>query len=147
MVDPKIIARNYLKSNRLVIDVLASIPFDTFAGIILTESSTELQLFGLLKMIRIFRLGKIISHMRAREDIKMTFKLFQLLLFLIMYIHLIGCVWFLIVQSDESWIPPTDYIFLGTTLYEDSIWKQYWYSFYHSIFMMIGGEIGPRNVI
>ena len=69
------------------------------------------------------------------------------MLFLIMYIHLIGCVWFIIVKSDESWVPPTDYIYGKTSLYDDNIWKKYWFCFYHSIFMMIGGEIGVRNAV
>ena len=42
-------------------------------------------------------------------------------------------------------MPPTDYIFLETTLYNEDVWKRYWFSFYHSVFMLIGGEIGPRN--
>jgi hypothetical protein len=60
-----------------------------------------------------------------------------------MYVHLVGCVWWIIVAADELWIPTTDFILGGTTLYDDDVWKQYWYSFYHSVFMLIGAEMGP----
>jgi hypothetical protein len=37
--------------------------------------------------------------MRAKDDVKVTFKLIQLFLFLLMYVHTIGCVWFLFINS------------------------------------------------
>ena len=72
-------------------------------------------------------------------------KLLQLLLFLILYIHLCGCFWFIIVDSDRVWIPTTDFITFGTDLYDQSLWHKYWYSIYHSTFLLIGAEMGPRN--
>ena len=55
------IAKNYLYSGRLWIDLLASIPIDTIVEFFIEEQDSTLQLFGLLKLIRITRLGKIIS--------------------------------------------------------------------------------------
>jgi hypothetical protein len=87
--------------------------------------------------------------MRARDDVKMTFKLMQLMLFLFMYVHLVACIWFIIVDSEQDWIPPTDFVFFETDIYDSDadIWWQYWISFYTSVFMLVGGEIGPRSPI
>ena len=107
-----------------------------------------MSLFGLLKLIRILRLSRIIAYMRAKDDIKMTFKLIQLILFLFMYVHLIAWLWFIVISIDKDWIPPTDFVFYGTDLYDDvSISWKYWVSFYTSVFLLVGGEIGPRNSI
>ena len=92
MIDPRQIAKSYAFSSRFVIDLLAVFPIDRIADMIFQSNSSQLQLFGLFKLIRILRLGKIIAHMRAREDVKMSLKLVQLLLFLVMYIHLIACI-------------------------------------------------------
>ena len=48
VVDSRIIAKSYLYSSRFLIDLLASIPIDTFASLILGKQSSQLQLFGLL---------------------------------------------------------------------------------------------------
>lgn len=87
------IARKYLFGGRFVVDILASIPLDLILDPIRNDG-TELNLFGLLKLVRILRLSRIISYMRARDEIKMVFKLMQLMLFLYMYVHLIACLWF-----------------------------------------------------
>ena len=74
IMDPKKIARHYLVGGRFMLDLLASIPFDLIATLAGAED-TSLNAFGLLKLIRILRLGKIILYMRAREDIKGSMKL------------------------------------------------------------------------
>ena len=145
---PAKIARNYISSGRFFIDLFASIPIDDFVGIF-SSNAGDLQLLGLLKLVRVLRLGKIISHLRTKDNVKMSLKLLQLLLFLIIYIHLIACIWFLLVSADigteDEWIPNLDFISYGTDLYERDIWWQYSISFYHSVFMLIPNEIAPRK--
>jgi len=44
-------------------------------------------------------------------------------------------------------MPPTDFVFYKTDLYEEDTtisWK-YWISFYTSVFLLVGGEVGPRD--
>ena len=78
----------------------------------------------------------------------MSLKLFKLMLFLFMYIHLIACLWIMIIQVDNDWYPPTNWInievydFFG----ESSLFK-YALSFQYAVFMLIGGELGPRNTL
>ena len=65
--------------------------------------------------------------------------------FLLMYLHLLACIWFLIVEQDKTWIPPLDYVFIETTVYEASKSHQYLMSLYHSVLMLTGNDVGPRG--
>ena len=71
------------------IDFLASIPFD-FISVLFVDTggdSLTLELFGLLKLVRILRLSRLIAYMNLQDDVKMSLKLGKLIFFLIMYIH------------------------------------------------------------
>jgi len=144
----KIIARNYLKG-RFWIDILASLPLDIVSLVFLPSSGNTiiLDLFGLLKLIRVLRLSRIIMYMNLKDNIKMSLKLVKLVFFLIMYIHCQGCAWYLIVKGDKKWIPPLDYVFITTGIYEDSVSMQYWTAIYHSTLLLAGNDIGPRRDI
>lgn len=83
--------------------------------------------------------------MDVREDIKMTLKFIKLIFFLILYLHFTGCMWYFIVKQDEKWIPPLDYLWVKTELYSKSHIYQYATSVYHSILVLSGADIGPRD--
>jgi len=52
---------NYIRSGRFIVDLLASIPFERIFMIFAsTDNSTAFQLLGLLKLIRLLRLGRVI---------------------------------------------------------------------------------------
>lgn len=105
VVKPRIIARNYVRS-RFVIDLLATIPFDTvFLGILGRKISDKLSLLSLLKLFRVLRLSKIITYMNASENVKHSLKIFKLLFFLVIYIHCQGCAWFYYTNIDRTWYP------------------------------------------
>jgi hypothetical protein len=126
------------------LDLLATIPFDLIAGDNPNFEFTSL--FGLLKTTRVLRLSKIIKFINARDDIKLIMKLLQLVFFLVIYLHLVGCCWYLIHNSYQDWIPPQDYMYVKTEIYSEGEFYLYWHSFYYSVNMLNGGEIGPRNV-
>ena len=84
------IMKHYIKSGKFFIDLLSAIPFDLLMGICLHEDVSELSALGLLKMIRISRLNRFISYMRAREDLKLSMKLVTLTLFLLIYVHFVA---------------------------------------------------------
>ena len=85
--------------------------------------------------------------MRTRGDIKIYLRLFELLLFLFIYIHLCACCWWLNVSLDKAWIPPCQTVFYPPVdIYAEWLWTQYWISFYYSAFMLVGGEIYPRKI-
>ena len=139
------IVMKYL-SGRFWIDLLATIPFDTFGELIISGNTSFLQIFGILKLIRITRLSKIIAYLNVKEDFKIMLKLIKLIFFLIMYIHLVGCAWFWIVnEQDKDWIPPLDYVFVTSNYFNEDTEYKYWMAVYHSILILTGNDIGPRN--
>jgi hypothetical protein len=80
IVDTKRIAMNYVYSVRFPFDILASIPLEKITVMFETESSSSnkmrVQLFGMLKLIRLFRLGRIISYMKVNAGFKVGFRIF-----------------------------------------------------------------------
>lgn len=140
--DLNIIRRNYLKG-RFSIDILSTIPFDNLLKLFTGSENQILAMFSLLKIVRVTRLGRIIARLNVSEDTKNSLKLFQLVFFIIMYIHCSGCAWFAIVNMSETWIPPLDMGQEDQFLYDDSITRQYFISVYHSVLMMTGNDAFP----
>ena len=93
-----------------------------------------------------FRIGKVINNINTSEDTKVMLKLGKLIFFLILYVHVIGCFWFTWVKVNGEWIPPLDYMYVQTDLYESSDAKVYASCFYHAVQMLIGSEVGPRTI-
>jgi hypothetical protein len=146
-VDLKSIAIKYVKG-KFWIDLLASIPFDLFTYFIDSEKNSNsflLQMFGLLKLVRVLRLSRLITYLNLKSDVKMSLKLLKLIFFLILYLHCLGCVWFIIVNQDKDWIPPLDYLFVKTNIYDKSNLKKYMTSVYHAVLMLGQNDIGPRD--
>ena len=112
------VAWNYIKT-RFFIDLLATIPFDTLAGLFFNSDSIYLQLFGLMKLVRVLRLSRIISFLNFQDDVKVTLKLGKVIFFLSIYLHCLACLWFYIVSYDKDWIPPLDYQKGYTDIYEE----------------------------
>ena len=140
--DKKIIRSNYL-TGRFIVDLLATVPFDSIVFLITRQKSEILPLFSLLKLIRVTRLGRIIERMNVKEHIKLMMKLSQIIFFLIMYIHIIACVWFLIVQTDEVWIAPLEGIDPNNDLYNSTTTHKYLISVYYSILLLTCNDITP----
>lgn len=117
--DLSIIRNTYFKG-RFMIDFLSTVPFDNLLFMITQTENKILGMFSLLKLFRVTRLSRIIARLNVSEDTKNSLKLFQLIFFIVMYIHCSGCAWFSIVKIDETWIPPLD---MGSEniLYEDSL--------------------------
>jgi CRP-like cAMP-binding protein len=136
----RLIAKRYLKSGRLVFDLLAAFPFDRIV-FSLDPKSSAWKTLALLRIIRVSRLQNMLTHIRVGDEVKLVIKLMQLLLYLIMYVHVIGCWWFMLICENETWLPPTDIIRGTTEIYNSGAWNQYWYSFYHSVYLLVGIEI------
>ena len=95
--DSKRTCTAYLKG-RFLIDILSTVPFDNIVSIFTTSSSTILQLFSLLKMVRISRLNRIIERLNVAQDMKNSLKLFKLIFMIIIYVHCLACLWYVIVM-------------------------------------------------
>jgi hypothetical protein len=88
VLDLKMIAIKYLKT-RFGIDLLASIPLDSFSYAFSSDKSNSflLQMFGLLKLVRVLRLSRLITYLNFKNDVKMSLKLIKLIFFLVLYLH------------------------------------------------------------
>lgn len=140
--EPKEIAKHYLLSGKFFFDIIAALPFEI---ILRSLESSAWKLSAFLQIIRIYRLRNLLMYMRAADEVKLIFKFFQLLLYLVLYVHTVGCLWFMLIESSKTWIPPTDIIKGHTDLYSVDAQTQYWFCFYHSVFLLVGVEIMASN--
>ncbi len=106
ITDARLIAKQYILRGRFLVDVISSIPFDA----LINSHSEKLKLVSILKLARIFRFTRIISFLNATEDFKLSLKLFKLVFYLLIYLHLQACAWYFYTKQDKEWFPLTDII-------------------------------------
>ena len=70
--EPKQIAITYMKG-RFIIDLLATVPFDTIFQGLLGQNVSGLSIFSLLKLFRVLRLTKVISFMNLYSQMFESF--------------------------------------------------------------------------
>lgn len=143
--DPRVIAKEYLMDGRFAIDLVASIPVDLVLLLVKSDNSF-IQLIKLLKLVRIMRLSKIILAMRIKDRTKIILRICKLILYIIIYLHFLACIWFIVIVEDEIWIPNTDSILPeGSLFYDLSPVDQYGYCFYIAVNSLVGIEIMPQT--
>jgi len=49
------------------------------------------------------------------------------------------------VELNEKWLPPLDYVYVVTDFYNETLEFKYWSSLYHSVLMLTGNDVGPRG--
>ena len=84
----------------------------------------------------------------------MILKLMKMFFFLILYIHIFGCMWYFVSDaSGEQWVPPqfrmylTSYkLALDTSFYDINWFDKYSYSIYNAILQLCGNDISPPNI-
>jgi hypothetical protein len=59
-------------------------------------------------MVRMLRLGRIVTFMKMQNNAKLAFRIGSLLGMQLLIIHWLGCVWYLLVQTPGSWFPVYD---------------------------------------
>lgn len=150
ITNSKQIAINYIQG-RFWIDMASSVPFEVIIPAIITDyhNNNDLALFSMLKLIRVLRLGRMITYLNETDDVKLSLRLFKLCFFLILYIHVIACVWFYVCNIDKDWLPP-QYTYYGkrenlfnTT--ETDASTQYLVSFYCSLLALTGNDLYPKS--
>ena len=91
----------------------------------------------------------------------MTFKIANFCFLLVLYVHLVACMWYYIVRQKQAWVPPIDFMWyqiydvygdmepLGDTspVYSAELFHKYWVAVYHSVLMLTGNEVGPRTTV
>lgn len=82
--DPKLIAKRYLKFY-FWIDLLSAIPFDLFVD------NYFLRLVSLVKMLRLFRISKIVSYLNITNSTRAKVRIIYIAITLIIAIHWVAC--------------------------------------------------------
>ena len=89
--DLRMVMIKYLRS-KFAIDLLASIPFDYF-GLVFAfrdDESFWLEFFSILKLVRVLRLSRLITHLNLKNEVKVSLRLAKLIFFLVLYLHCVG---------------------------------------------------------
>lgn len=75
VLDGKKIARNYIKG-RFWVDLLASAPFEQIGKLFSSSggSSKRLKIFSLMKLVRLLRLGRIVTYLKMKSSFKFGMK-------------------------------------------------------------------------
>ena len=105
---------------------------------------------GLLKINRVFRVGALITQANMDKNTKAAMKIFYFTFLLFIYIHLVGCMWFLVINTNKDqerrWVPPYDFIdWTKSNFFEDDVFRQYWVCLYYSVLIVGGNELGPSS--
>ena len=87
-------------------------------------------------------------YLNVKQDVKASIKLVKLIFFLLMYVHVVACIWFYIINAKKKWIPPLDYIWgwedQGSFFQKSDLFK-YIISFYTSCLFLFGNDLGARD--
>eukprot|EP00347_Sterkiella_histriomuscorum_P002268 403368814 len=139
--NPRDIAKHYIKSIWLIIDILSIIPFDMFA------KKDLLVLFNLLKVFKVGRSNKIISNINVSSQAKIIFKLVYMIALLLLYIHFLACLIYYIMKLNKTWLPPSESLGVGLGFYEvDDYANKYATMLYYSVLMYLINETAPTGL-
>ena len=86
--------------------------------------------------------------MKFNQNLKIGFRMFQIAFFFFIFVHWIGCLWFLIVSIDQAWIPNFnlfDYAAVEVQYFDMTLWQKYSISFYYAALLILGADIIPVN--
>lgn len=106
VTDDKKIFKNYLYG-MFFVDLFSSIPIE------LMFPGSLLRIINVLKLVRIKRLTSIINKMSVDDDQKNFLRINQLIFLLILTMHIISCLWNSIVNIEQLWIIPLDFVSAG----------------------------------
>lgn len=98
-----------------------------------------------LKLTRLFRLGRIVSFLKYRTIVKSSLKMVLIVAFLLLCIHFINCYWYTIVTIQSQWFPPKDVDFKETLLYDAPNHEEYLLIFYYATLVVIGADFLPTT--
>mmetsp|Transcript_4461 Transcript_4461/g.8634 ORF Transcript_4461/g.8634 Transcript_4461/m.8634 type:complete len:648 (+) Transcript_4461:217-2160(+) len=142
--DRKAIALNYIVGGRFFVDLAATIPFEMLPALVgMSSQSKGLQLFQILKMVRLLRLRRIITYLRLRNDLKLTIRIAVIIFNLFLFCHLVACFWFLITSYEKKWSPPKDTGRIDRFYDDGELLYPYMVSLHYTILMIVGCDVLP----
>ena len=111
VVEPLDIAKGYIKGS-FALDLISSIPFHAIFEL------KALELLGILKILRVARISSFIRKMNFAADYKVLLKIILLVLYTVLAMHWVACLWFIIVSMKETWMLNMDFVWVGSQRYE-----------------------------
>eukprot|EP00356_Strombidium_inclinatum_P001853 CAMPEP_0170511220 /NCGR_PEP_ID=MMETSP0208-20121228/66186_1 /TAXON_ID=197538 /ORGANISM="Strombidium inclinatum, Strain S3" /LENGTH=142 /DNA_ID=CAMNT_0010794743 /DNA_START=817 /DNA_END=1242 /DNA_ORIENTATION=- len=86
--ESNLIAVNYMKTSRFFTDILSLLGAN-----VITQFSPRLRVLGFFKMARVRRLNSYIKKLNLPENLKAVFLFVRLTFYLVLWIHIQGCIW------------------------------------------------------
>ena len=90
VTNSKKIALRYVLNGRFWVDLIASMPLEFIALLMPSGGSVDVRFLGMLKLVRLLRLGRMITFLKANQKLKISMKISQILFFLLLTIHWIN---------------------------------------------------------
>jgi hypothetical protein len=95
---------NYFISFSFLNDLITTVPFDLIAklmGAATLDVEKALSATRMLKIIRTGSINSLVASMRFERGTKSFIKVLQVVLFMVLFIHVQGCLYFFLVSSDK----------------------------------------------
>lgn len=146
VIEQKLISLQYLKF-MFWIDLVSSIPSDLL-GVIFSTSLVipdALNFTDMMKTVRVIRLNRMIRFMRSKNEHKALFRLLIMLLYLGLWVHFAGCIWFGLGRMNGEWMPVNSWPYMNLDIFSADLYTQYGYSLYHGVWCLRGNELGPLD--
>ena len=91
------ISEKYMSQNRFKVDIISILGSGVFQSLWKYAS-----LFGLFKMMRVFRIGGMISESTVDEGTKALLNLFKICFYLYFYLHLVACYFWIAIGYNSA---------------------------------------------
>lgn len=139
----KSISLRYIVNGRFGIDLVASLPLEVVTLIPIDQRN--LKFLGMLKMVRLLRLGRMITFLKAYQKLKFSAKFGQLVFFLLLAVHWTSWAWYLVTSNHQTWFPPKDIDSQTTIAFSGDFLSVYLLFYYYGLVSLTGGELLPST--
>lgn len=116
--DSQVIAKKYIYSKRFIMDFLALLGNNAVSRL-----NPLFKFFNLMKISRVARVNTYINKLNITMEVKSMIQFCKLGFYLILCLHIQGCIWFTIVKDSATPVYGTDAD--GNTIFDEDkmIWK------------------------
>lgn len=120
---PKKIAKHYITKGTFIVDFMSTFPFTQIGEAAGLQQPHGYYLFAdIMSLLKALRLKKILKKIRDMpitiEDKAMMQVLYYAFLIFV-YTHIIGCIMWLSLKTNERWIPAVDFGSVDTKIHLD----------------------------
>jgi hypothetical protein len=77
--------------------------------------------------------------------VKGKLRVMSLIFNLLLYIHVYTCFYWYVFKIEKDWIPPMEFIYKKSTLYEKNNTYQYFFCMYYAMMAFGRNDVSPRS--